>query len=153
MFLLPWVIASSIAATRIHRGLVDYASAGCTEQYDTTPSHSSLHSHRCRRQFDSSHGKANSRAERKADSVPIMRTQLSRVEMAKPEVYEQDKMPQSQHSSAGSLIDTEGQLYEKPAGQFGLDKNVENGENGVGSAKECSMALPQLERHSDSDLP
>jgi len=48
------------------------------------------------------------------------------------EMYEQDETPEmSQHGSAGSLIDVEGQSYEKPAGQPRLDENVENG---VGSA-------------------
>jgi hypothetical protein len=65
----PWVVVSSIAATRIHRDLVDYASAGRTEQYDTTPYHSSLHSHSCRRLFDSSHSKANGRTEWKANNI------------------------------------------------------------------------------------
>jgi hypothetical protein len=41
MFLPPSMVTLSIAATRIHRGLIDY---GCTEQYDTTPSHSSQRS-------------------------------------------------------------------------------------------------------------
>ncbi|KAI0267593.1 hypothetical protein BGY98DRAFT_1180712 [Russula aff. rugulosa BPL654] len=104
IFLFPSVVASSIAVTRIHRGLVDYASAGCTEQ--------------CRRQFDASHSKANGRAEWKVNRVPITRTQLSRMEVAIPEMYEQDETPQmSQHIS---------QLCEKPAGQPGLDENIEN---------------------------
>jgi hypothetical protein len=125
IFLFPSVVASSIAATRIHRGLVDYASAGCTEQYDTTLSHPSFHLHRCRRQFDASHSKANGRAEWKVNRVPITRTQLSRMEVAIPEMYEQDETPQmSQHIS---FIDVEGQLCEKPAGQPGLDENIESG--------------------------
>jgi hypothetical protein len=33
------MVTLSIAATRIYRGLIDYASVGCTEQYDITPSH------------------------------------------------------------------------------------------------------------------
>jgi hypothetical protein len=111
------MVALSIAATRIHRGLVDYASVECTEQYDITPPHSSLHSHRCLRLFDSSHSKANGRAERKANRVPVMHTQLSHMEVAIPKMYEQDESdetPQmSQHGSAG---DVEGQLYERPAG-------------------------------------
>ena len=137
IFLIPWVVAPSIAATRIHRGLVDYASAGCTEQYDTTLSYFSLHLHRCRRQSNSSHSKVNGRAEWKANKVITTHTQLSRMEVAMPEMYEQDETPQiSQHGSAGSLIDVEGQLNEKPARQAGLDENVENG---VGSATESSM--------------
>ena len=117
IFLAPSVVASSIAATRIHRGLVDYASGGSTEQYDTTPYHSSFHSHRCRRLSDVSHSKANGRAGWKANRAHIMRTQLSGMEVAIPEMCEQDEMPQkSQHGSAGSFIDVEGQLYERPAG-------------------------------------
>jgi hypothetical protein len=143
IFLVPWIVASSIAATRIHRGLADYASTGCTEQYDTTSSHSSLHSHRCRRQFDASHshGKANGRAEWNAIRAPITRTQLSRMdsEVAIPEMYELDETPQMrQHVSAGPLIDVEGQLCEKLAGQPELDENVENGVP-VGTATERSM--------------
>jgi len=43
-------------------------------------------------------------------------------------MYEQDETPQvSQHGSASSLIDVEGQLYKKPAGQLGPDENVEDG--------------------------
>jgi hypothetical protein len=125
IFLAPCVVSSSIAATRIHRGLVDYASAGSTEQYATTPYYSSLHSHRCRKLFDPSHSKANGGAEWKADRVPITRTQLSRMEVAIPEMYEQDETPQM--SQAGSFVDVDGQLYEKPAGQPRLDENVENG--------------------------
>jgi hypothetical protein len=126
----PSIVALTIAATRIHRSLVDYASVECTEQYDVpTPSHSSLHSHRCHRLFDPSHSKGNGRAEWRANRVPInVRTQLSRMEVAIPEMYEQDETPQiSQHVSAGSLIDVEGQLYKKPTGQPRPDENVENG--------------------------
>ena len=44
IFLAPWVAAITIASTRIHRGLVDYVSIECTEQYDTTvPSFCALH--------------------------------------------------------------------------------------------------------------
>ena len=132
IFLSPWVVASSIAATRIHRGLVDYVSAGRTEQYDTKPPHSSLHSHRCCRLFDPSHSTANSRAERKANRVSIRRTQLSCMEVAIPDMHEQDETTQmSQHSTAVSIVDVEGQLYGKPAGQIRFD---EIAENGVGSA-------------------
>jgi hypothetical protein len=132
MCLTPSIVALSIAATRIHRGLVDYASVECTEQYDTTPFHSSLHSH-SRRQFDSSHSKANGHAELKANIVPInvtVRMEVSRMEVAIPDMYEREETPQlSQHGSAGSLIDVEGQLYEMPArpGQPRPDENLENG--------------------------
>src|SRR6266566_386500 len=129
MCLTPSIIALTIAATRIRRGLADYASIECTEQYDITPSHASLRSHRCRRPFDPSHSNANGRAEWKANRVPIMRTQLSRMEVTIPEMCEQDETPQmSQHGSAGSFIediDVEGQLYERPAGLPRPDENVE----------------------------
>ncbi len=126
MFLTPSIVALTIAATRIYRGLVDYGSVECTEQYDITPSHSSRRSHRCRRQICPT--EPNGCAEQKANRVPIPPTQLSRMEVAIPEMYEQDETPQTtQHGSAGSLIDVEGQLYEKPAGQHKLDENVENG--------------------------
>src|SRR6267154_775284 len=125
------IIALTIAATRIHRGLVDYASAECTKQYDKTPYHYFLHSHKCHRLFDPSHSTANGCADWKANRVPITRTQLSRMEVAIPEMCKQDETPQmSQHGSAGSLIDVEGQLYERPAG---LPRPGENMENGVGS--------------------
>ena len=79
---------------------------------------------------------ANGRAEWKANRVIITRTQPSRVKVTIPEMYEQDETPQiSQHGSAGSLVDVEGQLYEKPAGQPRLDINEENG---VVSATESS---------------
>ena len=131
ILLAPWVITTSIAATRIHRGLVDYASAGSTEQYDTTPYHSSLHSHTCRRLSDLSHKKPNSRAERKANRVPITFanfTQVSRMEVAIPKMHMQDEALQTgQHGSGGSFIDVEGQLYENFAGQAKLHEIVENG--------------------------
>lgn len=134
------IVTLTIAATRIHRGLVAYASVECTEQYDITPSHFSLHSHRCRSLFDPGHSKANGRTEWKANRVPITRAQLSRMEVAIPEMYEQDETPQmSQHSSAGSLIDVEGQLYERPAGLPRPDENVENGVTGVGSPTESPL--------------
>jgi hypothetical protein len=102
-----------------------------------TPYHSSQRSHLCRRLVDPSHSKANGRTEWKANRVPITRTQLSSMEVAIPDMYEQDETPQmSQYSSSGSFIDVEGQLYEKPAGQSRLDENVENG---VDSATESSM--------------
>jgi hypothetical protein len=44
MFLPPSMVTLSIAATRMHRGLIDFVSVGCTEQYDKTPSHSSQRS-------------------------------------------------------------------------------------------------------------
>ncbi len=134
MCLTPSIIALTIAATRIHRGLADYASIECTEQYDITPSHASLRSHRCRRLFDPSHSNANGRAEWKANRVPIMRTQLSRMEVTIPEMCEQDETPQM--SQPGSFIDVEGQLYERPAGLPRPDENVENG---VGSPTESSL--------------
>jgi hypothetical protein len=131
MCLTPSIVASTIAATRIHRGLVDYASVERTEQYDITPSQSSLHSHRCLRLFDTSHSKADGRTEWEANRVPIMRTQLSRMEVAIPVMCEQDETPQmSQHGSAGSLgslIDVDGRLYERPAGLPRPDENIENG--------------------------
>ena len=37
MFLLPAMVTLSIAATRIYRSLVDFASIGGTEQYDIIP--------------------------------------------------------------------------------------------------------------------
>lgn len=53
-----------------------------------------------------------------------------------PEMYGQDEMLQSsQHGSAGSLIDVEGQKYGKPIGQFG---NV-----GSGGGLELVVALQQ----------
>lgn len=134
----PWVIASSIAATRIHRGLVDYASAGSTEQYDTTTYHLSLHSHTSRRP-SVSHSKANGRAERKANRVPITFTEVSRMEVAIPEMCMQDEaLQRGQHGSGGSFIDVEGQLYENSAGQAKLNEIVENG---VGFTTESSTTL------------
>ena len=66
-----------------------------------------------------------------------MHTQLSRMEVAIPEMCKQDETPQmSQDGSAGSLIDVEGELYEKPAGLPGPEENVKND---VGSATESSM--------------
>jgi hypothetical protein len=67
-----------------------------------------------------------------------MRTQLSRMEVAIPEMCEQDETPQiSQHGSAGSLIDVEGQLFERSAGLPRPDENVEIGE---GSPTESPLA-------------
>jgi len=39
MSLTPSIVALTIAVTRIHRGLVDYASIECTKQYDVTLSY------------------------------------------------------------------------------------------------------------------
>ncbi len=44
MFLAPSMATLSIAATRIHRDLIDYVSVECTEQYGITLSHSSQRS-------------------------------------------------------------------------------------------------------------
>jgi hypothetical protein len=52
------------------------------------------------------------------------------MEVAISEMYKQDETPQI--SQAGSFIDVNGQLYEKPAGQPRLDENVS-------SATESSM--------------
>lgn len=136
------IVTLTIAATRIHRGLVAYASVECTEQYDITPSHFSLRSHRCRSLFDPIHSKANGLTEWKINRVPITRAQaqLSRMEVAIPEMYEQDETLQmSQHGSARSLIDVEGQLYERPAGLPRPVENVENGVTGVGSPTESPL--------------
>lgn len=141
IFLVPWVVALSIAATRIHRGLVDYASV---EQYDIIPYHSSRsHLYRSRLVEPVNTTKVSGRAERKATRVPISaitHTQPSPIEVAIPEMYEmyeQNETPQkSQHRSAGSLLDVEGQLYEESGGQTRFDENVEDG---MGSATEISM--------------
>ena len=61
------------------------------------------------------------------------------MEVAIPEMYEQNETPQmSQHSSAGSLVDVEGQLYEKPAGQPRPD-GPGNVENGIGLPTESPL--------------
>ena len=60
------------------------------------------------------------------------------MEVVIPEMDEHDETPQmSQHDSAGSLIDIEGQLYERPAGLSKSDEDVENGE---GSPTESPLA-------------
>ena len=59
------------------------------------------------------------------------------MEVVIPDVYEQDETPKmSQQSTGGSLVDVEGRLYGKPAGQIRFDENVENG---VGPVTESSM--------------
>ena len=116
-------VSLTVAATRIHRGLVDYASIEFTEQYDITPSYSSLQSHRCRRPFDPS--QANGCSEWKVNGVPVTCTHPSRMEVTIPDMYEQDEAPKmGHHGSARSLIDVEG--YGKPAG-------LENVENDLGA--------------------
>ena len=103
-------VSVSIVATRIHRGLVDYAPIEFTEQYDITPSHSPPHSHGCNRLINPS--QANGRPRRQegtANMVPIAFTHLSRMEAAIPDMYEQDEVPKmSQDGSEHSLIDAEG---------------------------------------------
>jgi len=107
MFQIPSVVALSIAATRIYRSLVDYAS-GCTEYLNEPDS-----------------VRASGRIERKANTAPFTPIPLSRVEVAINRTYEGDQMLQtSQH---GSLISIEGQVCEKPIRQLGLDDDVENG--------------------------
>ena len=87
-------VSLTIAATRIQRGLVDYA-PNDTEQYDITPSHSpSAHSHRCRRLFNpiQENGRPR-RQEQKANRVSIAHTHLSRMEVAMPDMYEPHELP------------------------------------------------------------
>lgn len=43
MFLIPSMVAMTIAATRMYRGLAEFTSGG-TEMYDIIPFRSSLHS-------------------------------------------------------------------------------------------------------------
>ena len=120
-------VSLTIAATRIQRGLLDYASND-TEQYDIIPSHSPLRLHRCRRLFNPSqeHGRPRHQ-ERKANRVSIARTNLSRMEVAIP-MYEQDEVPKIiQDGSEHSLIEVERQLYGMHPGKPRVD------ENGVGS--------------------
>ncbi|KAF8504745.1 hypothetical protein F5888DRAFT_1886812 [Russula emetica] len=103
MFLPPSMVTLSIAATRIHRCLVDHAS-GYTEHLSGPDS-----------------SERSGRIEWKANRVPIT---LSRMEVAINRTSDQDQTPQT--SQSGSLAYIEGQLCEKPGRQRRLDESAEN---------------------------
>src|SRR6266403_1480522 len=108
MFLPPSMVTLSIAATRIHRGLADYASNGHTKQYDIIELHRILPSPHCSqfgRPSDRINFRGNGRIEWKTTNrAPITTSPLSRMERAinRNRTYGQDQMPQT--SQCGSFI-------------------------------------------------
>jgi len=105
MFLPPSMVSISIAATRIHRRLADYATFGCTKHLSG---------------LDSS--KRSGRIEWKANRVPIT---LSNMEVAiNSRASGQDQTPQTNQNGSHACI--EGQLCEKPSRQRRLDESAEN---------------------------
>ncbi|KAN0125627.1 hypothetical protein V8E52_000834 [Russula decolorans] len=99
MFLPPSMVSISIAATRIHRCLVDYASFEYAK-----------------------HSKRSGRIEWKANRVSIT---LSNMEAAiNSRTSGQDQTPQTSQNGSHACI--EGQLCEKPGRQHRLDESAEN---------------------------
>jgi hypothetical protein len=119
------MVTLTIAATRIYRDLIDYASVGCTQKYDTTPSHSfsALTAH-CGR-----YGRSDPIGVQRSGPIEwkgnTASTKLSRMEVAINRTYEQDQTPQT--SQYGSLVSAEGQSCEKPTRERRFDEDTENG--------------------------
>ncbi|KAN0125617.1 hypothetical protein V8E52_000824 [Russula decolorans] len=104
MFLPPSMVTLSIAATRIHRYLVDYASFGYTKHLSGPDS-----------------SERSSRIERKANKVPIT---LSSMEVAINRTSDQDQTPQTSQNGSHACI--EGQMCEKPGRQRRFDESAAN---------------------------
>jgi len=113
MFLPPSMVTLSIAAIRIHRYLVDYASFGCSKRVSGPDS-----------------SERSGRIERKANRVPIT---LSSMEVAINRTSDQDQTPQTSQNGSHACI--ERQLCEKPGGQRRFD---ESGANDVESQTQVS---------------
>ena len=113
----------SIAGTRIHRDLADYASFGCTKQLDIiSPIPLNANCTRCRSLNGLDNSERSGRIEWRANRVP---NTLSDMEVAINGTSDQDKTPQTiQNGSHVAFI--EGQLCEKPGRQSSLGESVEN---------------------------
>jgi|SRR6267154_497822 len=113
MFMPPSIVTLSIAATRIHRSLIDYAS-GRTEQYDITASFSTLTAHcdRYGRPSDPISLQESGQIKWKVNTAPVKLVLPSRMEEVIGRAYNQDQTPQT--SQCGSPISVEGQSFEKP---------------------------------------
>jgi len=127
MFLSTSLIVMSIAATRIHRSLIDFAYEN-TEVYDRgtptpAPAHNGRPSHGSSEQ-NSSRTLASGRAQadpRDNRSASLF-TPPNRMEVTIHVVYEEYQTPPSVRS--GSVVSAEEALGEKPAG-LGLNDGVE----------------------------
>jgi len=125
MFWGASLIALSIAATRIHRSLVDFAYEN-TEVFDrdaptSAPAHSGLRFHGS---SDPSGSKtlAGCRTDPKVNRSASFFAPPNRMEVSIHMAYEEYQTPPSIHSD--SVVSAEGALGEKPAG-LGLDDDVE----------------------------
>jgi len=98
MFLPPSMVTLSIAATRIHRCLVDHTSFEYAK-----------------------HSERSGRIEWKAKRVPIT---LRDMEVAINRTFDQDQTPQTSQNGSHTCI--EGQPCEKPGRQCRLDESAEN---------------------------
>ena len=132
MFMPPSIVTLSIAATRIHRSLIDYAS-GRTEQYDITASFSTLTAHcdRYGRPSDPISLQESGQIKWKGNTAPVKFAPPNRMEVFINRTYELDQTTQT--IQFGSLTSIEGQSFEKPTGQPRIDKNTENA-GGAGGA-------------------
>ena len=120
MFLIPSMVALSIAATRIHRCLVDHAFGG-TKQYDIFhPIPFRSNCDRCFRLSGLPSSEQSGPIEWKSNRVPIAVS----MEVAISRTSDQDQTQQTSQNS--SLAFTEGQLREKAGGQYKLDESAEN---------------------------
>jgi len=125
MFWMTSLLALSIAATRIHRSLVDFAHEN-TEVYDrgaftSPPAHSGMRYHDPS-ESSSSKTLASGHTAPKDDRSVSLFTPPNRTEVAIHMAYEEYQTPSSTHS--GSIVSTEEALGEKPAG-LGLNDSAE----------------------------
>ena len=119
--MIPSMVTLSIAATRIHRCLVDRAFFGCTKQYDIfhlIPFNANCG--RCRRLSGLDSSEQSGGIEWKANRVPIAVSMEMTINMTS------DQNQTQQMSQSCSLACIEGQLCEKAGGQHNLEKGAEN---------------------------
>ena len=120
MFLIPSMVTLSIAATRIHRCLVDRAFFGCTKQYGIFhPIPFNANCGRCCRLSGLDSSEQSGAIEWKANRVPIAMS----MEVAINMTSDQDQTQQTSQNCSLSCI--EGQLCEKTGRQHKLDESVE----------------------------
>ena len=115
------MVTLSIAATRIHRCLVDRALFGCTKQYGIFhPIPFNANCGRCSRVNGLDSTEQSGRIEWKANRVPIAVS----MEVAINRTSDQDQT--QQRSQNCSLACIEGQQCEKAGRQHKLDESMEN---------------------------
>ena len=121
MFLPPSMITLSIAATRIHRCLVDRAYFGCTKQYGIFyPIPFNANCGRCCRLSGLDSSEQSGPIEWKANRVSVAMS----MDVAINKTFDQDQSQQTSHN--GSLAFIEGQLCEKAGRQHKPDESAAN---------------------------